>query len=367
MQQKKRFSLALALSAAAAAPLAALAHEAYVLPRDEFWRGIHEPLNPMAIQALKDPTNLHITLLIFVGTCIALGLNFLFRSTPLGAKVHAFPERFAFLGPIFVRAAIAGALFFGAMGSDFLGPELQMGQMPFPSLIRWSIIAASVLIAVGFLTEIAAIVALAIFAVAFAVFGSYLFTYFNYFGELLVLALFGMRKWSVDARLFGALKRWTHWEKYGTTIVRVCYGFALLFAGITVKFLHPELTMRVVNEWHLTQFHLLFPSDPLLVTLGGGLAEAAIGIFIIFGFEMRLTVLISLFYITLSLLYFRELVWPHLLLYGISLNLLVQPEVLTLDHMFFDEHRKKMPWWHRPFKPHQKKPLLQEQEKAPLP
>ena len=41
---------------------------------------------------------------------------------------------------------------------------------------------------------------------------------------------------------------------------------------------------------------------------------------------------------------------PQLL--RISLNLLVQPEVFTLDHVFFDRHRKRLAWWHRPLQPH---------------
>ncbi len=70
---------------------------------------------------------------------------------------------------------------------------------------------------------------------------------------------------------------------------------------------------------------------------------------------MRLTILISLFYITLSLLFFRERVWPHLLLYGISFNLLVQPETFTIDHILFKKHRKKHLWWKRSFLPHNEK------------
>ena len=195
----------------------------------------------------------------------------------------------------------------------------------------------------------AAAAGILIFIGSFFVYGPYVFTYLNYLGELVVLLLFGMRVFSVDRMLFGPLRRFAYFEKYETVIVRVMYGLALIYAGITVKLLHPDLTVTVVNTWHLTKFHWLFPSDPLLVTLGAGIVEMVIGLFIIFGFEMRLTVLISLFYITLSLLYFRELVWPHLLLYGISFNLMVQPEVFTLDHLLFKRHRKAKSWWKRMF------------------
>jgi hypothetical protein len=324
------------------APSLVSAHEAYVLPRDFFWQGIRAPINPKALAALRNPADVLLMLEITAAVCALIFLNFLFRRSRLGARLSRGIERLAPLGPFAVRLAIAAALFFGTASGAFLGAELPLASLPGADLLTWLLYAASGMILVGFLTEVAALLALLAFALATSVFGLYLGTYLNYFGELLALLLFGMRQFSFDRHVLGPLKGWrARWEKYGPAIVRICYGVALIYAGITVKFLHPDLTLKVINDWHLTQFHWLFPSDPLLVVLGGGLAEAAIGLFILVGFEVRMTVLISLFYITLSLLYFRELVWPHILLYGISINLLVQPETFTLDHLLFDRKRKR--------------------------
>ena len=330
----------------------ASAHEAYVLPYDTFWNGMKQPFSAHAFAALKNPENVHITLMIMLSVFVLLGLNFIFRLSSLGQKAHAFLERYSRFGPHFVRITIAAALFFSAASNTFLGPELHGSLFPYPHLLQISLFALSFMIAIGFLTELAALAGIVIFASSLFVFGPYIFTYLNYLGELVVLLLFGMRVFSVDGYIFGPLRRFRSFEKYETVIVRVLYGLALIYAAITVKLLHPELTVTVVNTWNLTKFHWLFPSDPLLVTFGAGVVESVIGLFIIFGFEMRLTVLISLFYITLSLLYFRELVWPHLLLYGISFNLLVQPEVFTLDHIFFKKHRRAKGWWKRPFSAH---------------
>jgi len=329
-------------------PLFVYAHEAYVLPHDFFWHGLAQPADPRAFMALANPSDLILTLEITAGILLLIILNFLFRLSRPGKSVHSWFERFSWLGPIFVRVAIASAFFFGAKSGAFLGPELSISLLPLSEVMRWGLYLASAMIFFGIFTEVAAIIGLVIFTTGLFVFGAYLLTYFNYLGELIVLFIFGMRKWSFDRAMFGPLKAWrAKIEPYGTTIVRIFYGFALIYAGITVKFLHPDLTLRVVNDWHLTQFHWLFPSDPLLVVLGGGLAEAAIGLFIMLGFEMRMTVLISLFYITLSLLYFRELVWPHILLYGISFNLIIQPETLTLDHLIFSRARKIKSVWRR--------------------
>ncbi|MDE1975548.1 MAG: hypothetical protein KGI49_03515, partial [Patescibacteria group bacterium] len=331
--------------------------EAYVLPTDYFWAQLNGPPSAYALTALTRPADLRITIYVVLGVLVVYLLNFLFRRTRLGYWLHRAPERLSFMGPIFVRAAIAAAFFYSALSWSFLGPELSLNAMPLPWLMRGVLFAASGMIAFGFLTELAAAAALAVFTIGYWKFGLYLMTYFNYLGEMIVLVLFGMRKWSLDRLMFGALRRFPKFRDYETSIVRIFYGIALIYAAITVKFLHPAMTARVVTDWHLTQFHWLFPSDPLLVVLGAGLAEFAIGFFIMIGFEMRLTVIISLFYITLSLLYFRELVWPHLMLYGISLSLLVKPEVFTLDHYLFERERKKaaeagIRWWKRPFLPH---------------
>lgn len=330
-------------------PFTVSAHEAYVLPYTTFWSIMHQPISANALKAWQNPANVKLTLIIAGITLLGLVLNFLLRLTWVGQKLHEFPERFARFGPHFIRISIAVALFFSAQSYSFLGPELHGNLLPHPELVQLTLYATSIMILFGFLTELAALAGIVIYILSYLTFGAYILTYLNYFGEFVVLFLFGMRVFSLDAKLFGPLKRFCSWEKYETTIVRILYGLALLYAAVTVKLLHPDLTVLVVNTWHLTQFHWLFPSDPVLVTLGAGIVEAVIGIFIILGFELRLTVLVSLFYITLSLLYFRELVWPHLLLYGISFNLLVQPETFTLDHLIFESKRREKAWWRRIF------------------
>lgn len=330
----------------------AFAHEAYVIPYDSFWEEMARPFTQPSFQVLNSGQNLNITLGIILAVILGLLLNYFFRRSNFGERFHKFFERFSYLGPQFVRFAFALALFFSAYSNTFLGPEIPLELFPFAILIRILLLMASVMIAFGFLTELAAIFVLGIFIIATAIVGPYMVSYANYFGELTVLLLFGMRVFSIDSYIFGKLKHFTYLERYETLIVRGFYGLALIYAAVTVKLLHPDLTLYVVNHYNLTQFHWLFPSDPLLVVLGAGIVEIVIGLFIIIGFEMRLTVLISLFYITLSLLFFGEQVWPHLILYGISLSLLVQPERFTLDHLLFKHHRKDMPWWKRVFHPH---------------
>lgn len=315
-------------------PPVSLAHEAYVLTKEQFTQGLrHSGLD--AFGALDNPNNLKIFLTVTVAVLIVLGIYFRFRHSNTGVAFDKKLKRMNSAAPIIVRLAIGLSFFYSALTGSFLGPEIPLANLPSSEVLRIALFIVSGMFFLGLYTEVAAFVSLMIFLLSVYVNHLYMATYLNYLGEIIVLALFGSRFLSFDRILRGPLKRFPSLREYDGTIVRIGYGIALSYAAITVKLLYPTLTVTVVKEYNLTQFHWLFPSDPLLVTLGAALAELAIGMFIIFGFETRLVVFIPLFYITLSLLYFKEVVWPHLMLYGISLNLLINGGgKLTLDSLF---------------------------------
>jgi len=332
-------------------PSLAFAHEAYVEDRAYFWNALHTPSQVNLWMTMADAHDRFIAITVTIGIFVVLVANFFFLRTALSRRISQRLEQYAHLGPLFVRLTFAASLCFSANFHSFYGPELDLGRLPAASTQQAVLFITGIMIAFGVMTELAALIALGMFLIACGMFGLYMTNYANYLGEIIALVLFGARHWSADGVIFG-----THWdwrqkfEHFEVVIIRVFYGVALLYAAITVKFLHPEITIKVVNDWNLTQFHWLFPSDPHLVTLGAGLAETAVGFFILIGFQLRLAVLISLFYITLSLLYFREAVWPHLLLYGISLDLLLQPEHFTVDEWLFGKRGKAAePESHLPF------------------
>lgn len=314
-------------------PAAVFAHEVYVLSPTEVQQGL-QYTGFDTINSLANPHNLKIFLEIFIAVAILLVINFFFRHSSWGRAFNQSLSRLGRFGPIIVRLAISLSFFYSALSWSFLGPEISLQSLILPNILRVSLFVISALIFLGFFTELAALIALTIYTIAASYYGFYVITYLNYLGEILVLLLFGSRYLSLDRIIFGLKKSFASLQKYESTIVRVCYGIALCFTAIEVKFLHPHLTEMVINQYQLAQFHWLFPSDPILITFGAGLAELVIGLFIIFGFELRLTVLISLFYLTLSIIYFKELVWPHFMLYGISLNLVFDEERFTLDQVF---------------------------------
>jgi hypothetical protein len=327
----KFFSL-LAVFFGAFLPQLASAHEVYVLTKNQIASSMQASgLN--IFDSLRDPHNLKLFFTISIGIGLAFLANLFFRHSAIGAKLRGIVEKGHVMGPIFVRLAVATSFFYSAATWSFLGPELSLHDFPYGGAIRIILYALSAMFLLGIFVEVASLVGLGIFILAIHQYGWYMLAYFNYFGEFIVLILFGLRVFSFDRLFFGKGNRLQALEKYKTTVVRVCYGVALGFAAIYVKFLHPALTYTVVTEYKLTQYHWLFPGDPLFVVLGAALSELAIAICIIIGFQLRFVVLISLFYITLSLLFFKEAVWPHYLLYGISLNLIFDKEVFTFDNL----------------------------------
>ncbi|HZZ99692.1 MAG TPA: DoxX family membrane protein, partial [Candidatus Paceibacterota bacterium] len=329
---KHRFLLLVfsAMFLALAAP--ALAHEAYVLPASEFQPGLHVySSNPFA--PLIDPSHWKLFLLISALVAISYVLVLWWSTTNVSDRFDRLVKKAGVIGPLVIRLAVSASFFYSAMSNVILGPELPLAGLPVAGLFRFLLFLTSIMILTGTLTEIAAAIGIAMFIYVSHHFGWYLMTYTNYFGELLVLLLFGSRFLSVDRLVFGT-KRWFQGlEKYKyleVPIVRVLYGVALLYAGYTIKFAHQQLSIDVYNQYHLINF---FHASAAFIASGAGLAELTIGLFVLLGFFMRWTVLISLVFITLSIFYFQELLWPHFILYGISFSLMINSgDKFTIDH-----------------------------------
>lgn len=308
------------------------AHEAYVLTADTFQKGLlHVTKNPFA--PLFDNSHIKIFIIIFCAVAMSYLLIILWSRTSLSKKLDEKVRKLNFFGPLIIRLAISASLFYGAQINAIWGPELSLSSVSGGFVIRFALFAVSLLILSGLFTEFAGLVLFLIFIYVSLFFKLYMITYANYFGEIIVLMLFGSRFLSLDKLLFGKSLWIKKLEKYAyleIPIVRVLYGIALMYAGYTIKFVHQGLTIDVYNQYHLNDF---FHSTAAFIAAGAGLSEITIGFFIFIGFIMRFTIIISLVFITLSILYFREMLWPHLMLYGISISLLINSaDRFTMDH-----------------------------------
>ncbi len=93
------------------------------------------------------------------------------------------------------------------------------------------------------------------------------------------------------------------------------------------------LSLDVVNRYHLTHY---FPFDPLFVVLGAALIEVTVALLYMAGLLQRFTTVIFLVFMSLSLIFFKESVWPHYLLIALGIGIFLhQPDKWALDRYLF--------------------------------
>lgn len=93
------------------------------------------------------------------------------------------------------------------------------------------------------------------------------------------------------------------------------------------------LSLDVVNRYHLAHY---FPFDPLFVVLGAALIEVTVALLYMAGLLQRFTTVIFLVFMSLSLIFFKESVWPHYLLIALGIGIFLhQPDKWALDRYLF--------------------------------
>jgi uncharacterized membrane protein YphA (DoxX/SURF4 family) len=199
------------------------------------------------------------------------------------------------------------------------------------------------LLCVGLWTRLSGAITAAVFTVGIIYHGSYMLTYTNYLGEAVVSMILGGGMWSLDhyrthhsSHIHALAHRL---EPYAFPLLRALFGISVIYAAYFAKFMHSQLALDVIAHYHLTDF---FPFPPLFTVLGASIVEVLIGLFIVFGFEIRHTALFFLFWIGLSLVYFGESVWPHLVLVGVLIALFCHGyDKYSFQGYFFKHHDRE--------------------------
>ncbi|MDP2598307.1 MAG: TQO small subunit DoxD, partial [Candidatus Liptonbacteria bacterium] len=164
------------------------------------------------------------------------------------------------------------------------------------------------------------------------VYGDHILTYFNYFGVLIAFIFFGSRIFSLDKLVSGAKGLAEKYRGWDIALIRITYGISVIYPAIMIKILHPIIMVEIAKKYHLADIRWLFPSDPLLISLGTGLTQIAVGLFIILGFGTRLSSFATFILYVLSIIYFKEAVWPHYILLALALYLVINDGgKLTVD------------------------------------
>jgi uncharacterized membrane protein YphA (DoxX/SURF4 family) len=342
----RRFISVLA-SLAAFLPFAAHAHEVYVLSPDVVQNAIATPSFSewQTILTNIDQFTLWafiVALVIFVVFFVSISRVLEKALDPIFAKLPAY-------APAISRVTISLSFLAGAYYNALCGPELPLTPTfgAADGLVRLILVTIALMLLFGWYTRIAALVALVLFSVSVAAHGWYMLTYTNYLGEILILIILGSHALGFHGKDTDLrhLPPWLLRAKralapYSFLILRIAFGTSLLYASLYAKVIHNNLALQVA--YHYPSLVHFFGFEPHFLVLGAGIIEIIVGVFFILGIEIRFTSLFVLFWLSLSLWYFGEAVWPHIILIGIPIAYIFYGyDQYSLEGRFFKRGRRQ--------------------------
>jgi len=323
----RRFSQAAAVLIAILTPMFASAHEVYVLSTDQVGQALATPSFNMLTVAKQNSGQFLMWAAIGI---VAVFLVLWVSTMPWVEQVFdPILEGFRKYAPFIARVTIGISFLAAAYFQASYGPELPLALNygTFAPLVTGLLVAIGVMCILGLYVRLAAVVGIILYALSVWNHGWYMLTYINYLGELIVLLILGSHNFSLDNLLArgrkGTTAATTGLHKVqeflalrSFAILRVLFGTALIYASTYAKIIHNDLALLTVQQYHLDK---IMGFEPHFLVLGAAIVELAIGLFFILGIEIRFTALFFLFWLSLSLIFFGEAVWPHFMLIGIPI------------------------------------------------
>ncbi|MHB1162975.1 MAG: hypothetical protein ACYCZZ_00370 [Minisyncoccota bacterium] len=334
------------------APALAFAHEVYVLPQSAVqqalqtpsfseWQTIFANLNQFLFWGFVA------ALLIFVVFFVSISRRLERIFDPFLAKLPPY-------APVITRVTIGIAFVAAAYHQALFGPELPLGATfgGHEGIATALLVIIGLMITFGFYARVAALGAFAFFGIELWLHGIYMLTYANYLGELILLLILGAHQLSFHNKQHDKerMPKWFRRVKekftpYAFLILRVTFGVSLFYASFYAKILHNNLALMVATlplAGHTTSLAHVFGFEPHFLVLGAAIVEILIAIFFILGIEIRFTSLFLLFWLSLSLLYFGEAVWPHVVLIGIPIAFIFYGyDKYSLEGRFFKKNGRE--------------------------
>ena len=306
------------------------AHEVYVLsdqaiatavatPRFEMLPVLFQNLGAFFLWAAITATTI---LVVFI---ISIAPRLERRFAPFFAKIKPYAST---IGRVSIGLSFIASGYFQAL----YGPELPLAQIfgTYANFLSLLFIVIGITIALGYFLRSSAFIGLLFFAVGTYFYGWYMLTYLTYLGEVVLLILLGTHKKSAESsfklfsvrirRLFAKITDTL--APYGFFFLRITFGISLIYSSVYAKIIHNNLALEVAasplaNHFYGVAHYLGF--EPHFLVLGAAIIEMVLGIFFLLGIEIRFFALFIEFWLMLSLFYFGETVWPHIMLIGIPI------------------------------------------------
>ena len=314
-----------ALLSACALPLFAQAHEVYVLPREVFDQALALPAFSVSQTILQNLNQF--VLWGCIAIAVILVVFFVSTSRTLERLLDPLLAKLPRYAPFIGRVTIGLAFITAAQHQALFGPELPLAATfgNASGFVAALLVIIGAMFIAGVYVRTAALAALALFAIEISVHGVYMLTYTSYLGKLVLFLILGAHAVAfhsksdddqrVPAWLLQLKKQCT---PYAFLTLRVAFGISLLYAALYAKVFHNTLALSVAYAY--PQIVSFFGFEPHFLVLGAAILEILIALFFILGVEIRFTSLFLLFWLFLSLWYFGEVVWPHIILIGTPLT-----------------------------------------------
>ncbi|MEK7500136.1 MAG: hypothetical protein AAB649_06035 [Patescibacteria group bacterium] len=293
------------------------AHEVYVLDQDEIEHAFSVPTTNF-IETIEAHFK-QFLLSGLIGVVIVIAVLAISRMTLIEKFLDPFLHRIKHFAPLITQCTLGLALIASGYYNAAFGTELPLQDLFGASagIVRFCFILFGGCILFGIYPRLAASAAFVMFLSFLFQYKTYMLNYGTYFGEALALMLFGSGYVLFKVKIPTFEKNIEHHlHKYKFFMLRVFFGFSLIYASVYAKYSHGGLALSTIEKYHLTNY---FPFDPSFIVLGAFIIEVLVGIFFIIGFEVRFTSLVFLSFLTLSILFFGEAIWPHIILIGTSL------------------------------------------------
>lgn len=314
--------LVMVIGFATSIPVIASAHEVYVLNPSSVAHDIATP-SPDPLNAILTNKPLFAwwavvaIIVIFAVLLVSMSRRVEDALDPTLLKIKKFAPLVArlTLGISLIAAAYYGALF---------GPELSLALV-FPHaavFIRAILFITGICITFGICVRTSAFAMLVVYILALPSVGTYMVNYASYLGEVILSLILGAGTYSLRHALLPQMhsdylqKISKKFEPYAFAILRVLFGIAIIYACWYAKLFHSNLALDTIAQYHLTNY---FHFSPIFLTLGAMIIETIVGVFYILGFEIRFAATIFFIFLSLALSFFGEIVWPHIVLFGLNI------------------------------------------------
>lgn len=304
-------------------PATSTAHEVYVLDPETVRQLEHLP--PVSFFDIFY-ANISSTLIWASAICLMVVSVFLISiSATLENTFDGYLVKLKKFAPFIARITIGLAFISCGYNAALFGPELPFDALfgNLASLVQGAFVVLGAAMIFGIFTRITGLIGLVFFVYGVYLHGFYMVTYLNYLAEFIVLILVGGHKfhitderpiwWKIPQTLDYLANRY---GEFAFLILRVGFGAGLIYAAVYAKILHNQLALAVVNNFHLVD---VFGLSPEFIVFGAASIEILLGIFFILGIEVRFNAIVIIVFLTLSLFYFGESVWPHIILIGIPM------------------------------------------------